>query len=460
MSSQPFFSKQTYISRRQSLKQQVGQGVILLLGNEESSANYKDNWYPFRQDSSFLYYAGISQAGLALIIDCSTGSEILFGDELSIDDIVWTGPLPTLAELAAAAGIQNVFPSKEITKYLKGEVLYLPPYRGEQTIAISSWLNKPLQQIQAGASVALIKAIAKQRSCKTAEELLELDKACTVTSRMHRAVMMGTKEGMYEYEAAAIAQKLMWDYHSQNAFLPIVTINGNVLHNHAHGNKLTSGKMLLFDSGTELPNGYCGDMTRTIPVDKTFTTKQREIYRIVYASYSKAVSLLQPGVKYRDIHLAACTVIADGLKQIGLMKGNVDEAVAAGAHAMFFQCGLGHMMGLDVHDMENLGEPYIGYTDELVKSTQFGLKSLRLGKALEEGYVLTVEPGIYIIPELIDSWRSKGLHTNFINYDLLETYKDFGGIRVEDDYTITATGSRLLGEPLGITLQEVEALRG
>ena len=460
MGNHPFFSTATYIARRQILKQQIGMEIILLPGNEESSANYKDNWYPFRQDSTFLYYAGIAQAGLALIIDASTGDEILFGDELSIEDIIWTGSQPALTDLAAAAGIQKVLPLKEITRYLKEEVLFLPPYRAEHTVNISRWLNKNINEIQAGASVRLIKAIAQQRSCKTAEELVQLDKACTITSRMHRAVMMGAKEGMYEYEVAAIAQKVMWEHHSQNAFLPIVTINGNVLHNHYYGNTLTKGKMLLFDGGTELPNAYCGDMTRTIPVGRTFDTRQREIYTIVHAAYSKAVSLLQPGVKFTAVHLGASTVLAEGLKQIGLMKGDVDEAVAAGAHAMFFQCGLGHMMGLDVHDMENLGEPYIGYTDEVLKSKQFGLKSLRLGKELEEGYVLTVEPGIYIIPELIDSWKTKGLHTNFINYDLLETYKDFGGIRVEDDYVITKDGARLLGEPLEITLQEVEAMRG
>ncbi len=460
MSSFPFFSTATYIARRQTLKQQIGEGIILLPGNEESAINFKDNWYPFRQDSTFLYYAGIAQAGLVLMMDTSTGNDILFGDELSMDDIVWTGSLPTLVELAAAAGIQKVLPLQQLTAYLKGDVLYLPPYRAAQSIAISSWLNRSVHQIKEGASVPLIKAIAKQRSCKTAEELVELDKACTVTSRMHRAVMVGTKEGMYEYEAAAIAQKLMWDYHTQNAFLPIVTIHGNVLHNHAHHNKLTSGKMLLFDSGIELPNGYCGDMTRTIPVDQTFTTRQRELYAIVHAAYSKAVSLLQPGIRYREVHLSACRVLTDGLKQIGLMKGDVDEAVAAGAHTMFFQCGLGHMMGLDVHDMENLGEPYIGYSDTLLKSKEFGLKSLRLGKELEEGYVLTVEPGIYIIPELIDTWKAKGLHSNFINYELLETYKDFGGIRVEDDYAITKEGCRLLGEPLAITWQDVEAMRG
>ena len=453
------FSKETYINMRQVLKKAIGNGIILLLGNEESSINYKDNWYPFRQDSTFLYYAGISLAGLTLILNASTGEEILFGNDLTIDDIVWTGPQPTLSELAQQVGIKKVLPKNEIVKYLEGEILFLPPYRPEHSIKLSNWLGKNLKEIETSQNILLIKTIAKQRSCKTQEELIEIDKACTITSRMHRAVMMGAKEGMYEHEVAAIAQKVAWENHAQNSFLPIVTINGNVLHNNYYGNQLPKGKMLLCDSGAQLQNGYCGDMTRTIPTGKTFDAKQREMYTIVYNSYSKAVSLLKPGVRFKDVHLAACTAIAEGLKQIGLMKGNIQEAVAHGAHAMFFQCGLGHMMGLDVHDMENLGEPYIGYTDELIKSKEFGLKSLRLGKELEEGYVLTVEPGIYIIPELIDLWKSKGLHNNFINYDLLETYKDFGGIRVEDDFVITSNGSKLLGEPLAITLSDVEALR-
>lgn len=438
----------------------TGNGIILLPGNDESSSNYKDNWYPYRQDSSFLYYTGIAQAGLALLLNTATGDEILFGDELSIDDIVWTGPLPTLQELAAAAGIGKVLPPEQLPQHLTGPVHYLPPYRGEQTLKLAAWLGKPPGEIAAGASVPLIKSIAAQRSCKTAEELEQIDQACTVTSRMHRAVITGAREGMYEYEIAGIAQKVLWQHHAGNSFTPIVTTNGNVLHNHYYGNRFTTGKMLLFDSGAELQNGYCGDMTRTIPAGKKFSSRQRELYNIVHAAYAKAVSLLKPGIRYLDVHLAACTVIAEGLKAVGLMKGDAQEAVAAGAHAMFFQCGLGHMMGLDVHDMENLGEPYVGYTETLVKSKQFGLKSLRLGKELEEGYVLTVEPGIYIIPELIDMWKAEGRHTNFINYELLETYKDFGGIRMEDDYAITANGCRLLGEPLAMAVDEVEAMRG
>lgn len=460
MGTYPPFSKETYITRRQVLKSKLGSGRILFLGNEESSANYKDNWYPFRQDSSFLYYAGISLAGLVLVLDASGGDEILFGDDLTIDDIVWTGPQSNLNDLAEEVGIKKVLPLAQLPDYLKGDVHYLPPYRPEHTIKISSWLNKNISEVEKQTSGSLIKAVVSQRSYKTGEELQQLHKAATVTSRMHRAVITGAKEGMYEYEVASIAQKVLWEHHANNSFIPIVTINGNVLHNHYYGHQLTAGKMLLFDGGAELQNGYCGDMTRTIPAGKKFDTRQREIYDIVHTAYSKAVSLLKPGIRFKDVHLAACTAIAEGLKQLGLMKGNVQDAVANGAHAMFFQCGLGHLMGLDVHDMENLGEQYIGYTNDLQKSKEFGLKSLRLGKELEEGYVLTIEPGIYIIPELIDMWREKGLHKEFINYDMLETYKDFGGIRVEDDYAITKDGSLLLGEPLAIAVDDVEALRG
>lgn len=454
------FTAETYTERRGILKSKLAGGAVVLLGNDESSSNFKDNWYHFRQDSTFLYYTGISVAGLVLFIDAAGGEEILFGNELGIDDIIWTGPLPTLQELAAQAGINKVLPLADLPKYITGNIHYLPPYRPEHSVKLSAWLNKKIDEVESNASVLLIKAIASQRIYKTAGELEQLDNAATVTSRMHRAVIMHAREGMYEYEIAGIAQKILWEHHAHNSFQPIVTINGNVLHNHSYGNIFSAGKMLLFDAGAELMNGYCGDMTRTIPAGEKFDTRQKDIYNIVHNAYCKAVSLLKPGIRFKDVHLAACAAIAGGLKQIGLMKGDVQEAVNAGAHAMFFQCGLGHLLGLDVHDMENLGEPYIGYTDELKKSKEFGLKSLRLGKEIEAGYVLTIEPGIYIIPELIDMWKAKGLHNNFINYDLLETYKDFGGIRVEDDYAITEDGCRLLGESLAIAVNDVEAMRG
>jgi Xaa-Pro aminopeptidase len=458
MSSTPFFSKETYIQRRNSLAKQLPNTTVLIMGNEENSINFKDNWNVFRQDSTFLYYTGISIAGLTLIIDTNSGEEIIFGNELTIDEIIWTGSQPTLQELAEKAGIKKVEPSHQIAKYLKGNVAYLPPYRPEHSIKLHHWLGKNMLEIESFVSVPLIKAIANQRSYKSAEEIAQMDLVSTITSRMHKAVILGAKEGMTEHEIVAIGQKTLWENYVNNSFQPIATINGNVLHNHFYGNVFTKGKMLLYDSGAELQNGYCGDLTRTIPV-KTFDTRQREVYEIVHNAHTKAVSLLRPNIEYKDVHLAACVALVEGLIQIGLMKGNAEEAVAQNAHTMFFQCGLGHLIGLDVHDMENLGEEYIGYDDTLKKSKEFGLKSLRLGKKLEEGFAITVEPGIYIIPELIDMWKSTGKNEEFINYNLLETYKDFGGIRLEDTYHITSNGSQLLGEPLAINYKDIEEMR-
>jgi Xaa-Pro aminopeptidase len=457
MNSRPFFGEETYIQRRNQLKIQLPNTLILLLGNDDSSISFKDNWYPFRQDSSFLYFTGIALPALAILINTSTNEEVLFGDDLSIDDIIWTGPQPTLIELASLAGISKVEPSLKITNYLKGDIAFLPAYRPEHSIKLGSWLVKKPNELSA--SIALIKAIANIRSIKTDEEITQLHLAATITSRMHRAIITDARQGMHEHQIVGIGQKVLWENYASNSFQPIATVNGNVLHNHYYGNILSEGKMLLFDSGAELANGYCGDMTRTIPAGEKFTTKQKEIYDIVHNAYATAVSLLKPGIQYKDVHLSACLALAEGLKQIGLMKGDMHEAVAAGAHTMFFQCGLGHLIGLDVHDMENLGEQYIGYNESQLKSKEFGLKSLRLGKELAAGFAITVEPGIYIIPELIDLWRSEAKNDAFINYDLLETYKTFGGIRVEDDFVITATGSQLLGEPLAISSDDIEAMR-
>jgi Xaa-Pro aminopeptidase len=453
------FEAPIYAQRRQILSQDLATTQsIVLFGNQESPTNFKDNWFPFRQDSSFLYFTGIALADLALVIT-PDNEAILFGNELSIDDIVWTGAQPSLSELAALAGISKVLPLAELHKYVSTSSLFLPPYRAEHRLNLMTYLGLSAQEIDAKVSVPLIKAVAKQRNIKSAQEIVYMDQASTITSRMHRAVITGATKGMYEHQVGALGQKVLWDHSALNSFLPIVTINGNVLHNHYYGNQFTNGKLLLFDSGAELMNGYCGDMTRTIPSGRNFSTKQKELYDVAYNAYLHAVTMLKPGVLFKDIHLAACTKLVEGLTQIGLMKGNAEDAVSQGAHAMFFQCGLGHMMGLDVHDMESLGEAYVGYTDELKKSTQFGLKSLRLGKTLEEGHVVTVEPGIYIIPQLIDMWQAQGLHQEFINYDMLNTYRDFGGIRMEDAYALTATGSQLLGEPLAMASADVEALR-
>jgi Xaa-Pro aminopeptidase len=461
------FDKHVYVARRQALKENIGtDGIILLMGNEDSSMNYKDNAYLFRQDSSFLYYFGLDVQGLTAIIDTDTGEEVIFGDELTIDDIVWTGTLPTVSEMASMVGVQKTTPCNQITHYIhkaitSGRAVHiLPPYRPENKIKLAAWLNTGLGGIDRYVSLKLVKAVISQRLYKTPLEVDEIEKAVSTSVDMELAVIKHTRPGIKEYELVAKAHEVAIAANSRLGYPAIITTHGQTLHTHYYGNTLQEGRMVLSDIGAENPMHYGGDLTRTFPVGKTFTTRQKEIYEIVLASMDHAISLLKPGVRYKDIHLQACEKLAEGLKQVGLMKGDPAEAVVAGAHTMFFQCGLGHMLGMDTHDMEDLGEQYVGYTDTLKKETKiFGLKSLRLGRELEPGFVLTVEPGVYIIPELIDRWQAEKKYTDFINYDVLNTYRDFGGIRIEDNFLITDTGSRLLGKYLPKTLKEIEGLK-
>lgn len=458
--TQHFFEQSIYAARRKKLVSTVGSGLILFLGNKEASINFKDNWYPFRQDSSFLYYFGISQPDLAGIIDIDNGAEYLFGDELTIDQIVWTGNLPSLTELAEKIGVSNVLAMSKLESMLSGKAVhYLPPYRSDHSITLSQLLSKSIDKVNSGYSAALINAIAPQRAIKSKEEIVELDKAVSITSAMHLAVMKAARPGMKEHELVGVAKKVASDHNVSLSFPPILTKDGQILHSHYHGNTLKDGDMLLFDGGTESESFYAGDMTRTFPVGKTFTAQQKEMYQVMHDAHVAAIAMLAPGQRFLDIHLHACQKLVEGLKNVGLMKGDPEEAVAAGAHTMFFQCGLGHFMGLDVHDMENLGEQCVGYTDTLIKSTEFGLKSLRLGRTLEEGHVVTVEPGLYLIPELIDLNKAAGKYLDFINYDKLEAFRDFGGMRVEDDFVITKTGADLLGTPLASSIEDIEAIR-
>ncbi|SMD34440.1 Xaa-Pro aminopeptidase [Reichenbachiella faecimaris] len=459
------FSKDTYIRRRNRLRKDVGNGLIVLLGNEESSINFKDNWYHFRQDSSFLYFGAVALPSLTAIFDCDSGEDMILGDELTIDDIVWTGPQPSIASLAAQSGITKTAPSSQIETLLKNAISagrhihFIPPYREEHVTKLSAWTGKSIDEIRSGESIALIKAIISQRNIKTSEEIVELHKAVDLTSAMHLAAMQYAKPGMKEAEIAARVNQVALAGEGQLSFPVIMTKNGQVLHNHYHGNTIQEGDMILCDTGAEIPSGYAGDMTRTFPVSAQFSETQRELYQTVLNAHEVAISALKPGIRYKDVHLLACVELAKGLTEVGLMKGNPEEAVAAGAHTMFFQCGLGHMMGMDVHDMENLGEPLVGYSDTLKKSTEFGLKSLRLGKELEAGFVITVEPGIYIIPELIDQWKAENKYAEFLNYDKLESYKSFGGIRIEEDFVITENGADLLGKPVAKTVKDVEEIR-
>lgn len=460
------FEKKVYLQRRAALQSKLNSGILLFLGNEDSPMNFKDNIYHFRQDSTFLYYFGINDPSLAAIIDLDEDETILFGNEMSIDDIVWMGRQKTLAEKSADSGLSKILPLDQLETYLKKyqeknrPVHFLPPYRPENIIKLTNWFDVPTNQLKERASLSFIKAVVAQRSIKSVEEIAELDRAASISADIHLMVMQQAKPGMYERELAAKIQREALASGGNLAYPVILTVQGEILHNHYYGNQLKEGQLVLNDSGVETALGYAGDLTRTFPVGKTFSAEQKDVYDIVLNAYHYAKDLLAPGVRYLDVHLASCKMLAQGLKDIGLMKGNIDDAVQAGAHAMFFQCGTGHMMGLDVHDMEDLGEQYVGYTNDLVKNTtQFGLKSLRLGKELEAGYVLTVEPGIYIIPELIDRWKASSEFAEFINYDKLETFRNFSGIRVEDDFLITDSGSRMLGKHLALTTEEIEAIR-
>lgn len=459
------FSKETYIHRRQALKKAVGSGLIIFPGNEEVGMNYRDNIYHFRQDSSFLYYSGIDRPSLFLLIDVDANIEILFGNDLTIDQTIWTGPQETLNIAAEKSGITTVQPLSFAEAMIKNAlqqkraIHFLPPYRSAITLKLSNWLEISPLLLAEKASVKLSKTIVAQRSYKTDEELVEIEKGVDITAAMHLKAIQFSRPGMAEYEVAAHVESTATGLGGHLAFPTILTVNGQYLHNHAGSNILQEGQLVLCDSGAETSMRYAGDMTRTFPVSKTFTAQQKEIYNIVLQAEEAAIATLKPGTLFKNSHLTACKEILAGLKSLGLVKGDLDEAVAAGAHTLFFQCGLGHMMGLDVHDMENIGEEYVGYTDTLKKSTEFGLKSLRLGKELEEGFVLTVEPGIYFVPELIDLWQAEKKYSEFINYDKVQAYRNFGGIRIEEDFLITKDSYRLLGKPLAKTAEEIEALR-
>lgn len=456
------FAKETYVQRRAQLKKNMGSGVLLFLGNDEQGLHYEDNTFRYRQDSTFLYYFGLSFAGLSAIIDIDEDKEIIFGDELTIDHIVWMGTQPTLKEKSERVGISEISPSAEIVNYLhravqKGRAVhYLPPYRAEHKLKLMDWLGIPPAH-QEG-SVPFIRAVVAQRNYKSAEEIVEIEKACNVTADMHTTAMKVIRPGMYEYEVVAEMNRIAEMNNCQLSFATIATINGQTLHNHYHGNKVKSGDLFLIDAGAEVESGYAGDMSSTVPADKTFTSKQRAVYEIQNAMHLAAVNALRPGIPYMEVYELTARTLVEGMKGLGLMKGNADDAVREGAHALFYPHGLGHMMGLDVHDMENLGELWVGYNGQ-PKSTQFGRKSQRLAIPLEPGFVLTVEPGIYFIPELIERWSGEKKFTDFINYDKLEEYRHFGGIRNEEDYLITADGARRLGKKIPVTPEEVEALR-
>lgn len=459
------FETSVYQNRRKKLMEKMSGGLVLILGNGEAPANYTDNTYKFRQDSSFSYFFGLNLPGFAGVLDVDAGKEYIFGNDVEIDDIIWMGPQPLVKDLAARVGVETTFPFPELAVCLKDAISkgrrihFLPPYRFRNMVLLEDLLGIHHSLIKTYASLELIKAVVSLRSVKEPCEIEEITKACNIGYEMHTAAMRHCKPGVKEQYIAGLIEGIAASYGSMVSFPVIMSQNGETLHNHDHSQILQQGRMMLTDAGAETVMNYCSDFTRTVPVGGKFTSRQKDVYNIVLACNNEAIRLARPGVTYQYVHLEVCKVLAQGLKDLGLMKGDVNEAVAAGAHALFMPHGLGHMMGLDVHDMEDLGQIYVGYDDEVRPIQQFGTSSLRMGRRLQEGFVITDEPGCYFIPALIDQWKQQGTHKDFLVYDKIESFKDFGGIRLEDDILITAEGSRFLGDKrTPITVEEVEEI--
>ncbi len=458
------FKKEVYTDRRNKLRAEVKSGIALFLGNVDAAFNYPANQYHFRQDSNFLYFFGLQNPGFAGVIDFDNDKDYIFGNDFEIDDIIWMGVQPKVASLAAKAGVENTTPYDDLVKFISEakkegrKIHFLPPYRGETVIELSALLGIDNADVKANSSVELIKGVVALKEIKSIVEIAEIEKAVATAYEMHTTSMKMAKPGVVEQEIAGTIEGISIALGGPVSFPIILSQDGQTLHNHSHSNVLELGRMMVTDAGAETHECYASDITRTVPVGGKFNTRQAEIYQIVLDANMVAIDAIKPGLKYRDVHFLVARTIIEGLKKAGLMKGDTDEALAAEAHTLFMPHGLGHMMGMDVHDMEGLGEDYVGYDDTTKRATTFGTAYLRLGKELKPGYVLTVEPGIYFIPDLIDQFRSEGKFINFVNYDKLETYKDFGGIRIEDDILVTEEGHRVLGKPIPKTIAEVETV--
>ena len=458
------FPKETYVNRRELLRRKVGNGLILIFGNNDAPSNYPANAYKFRQDSSFLYYFGQHRDGLVGVIDADSGEEWLIGNDIDLDDIIWFGSVDSVADMAEQSGVGKSAPMSRLESLVQDardggrKVHYLPPYRHDTMIQIMDLLGIHPSKQREQASLALIKAVVEQRVVKSAEEIAEIERACAIGYDMHTTAMRMCRPGVTEQEIAGAITGIALSRGCGVSFQSILSMHGEIQHGYPSPRPLEAGRLMLCDCGAETNENYCSDNTRVTPISGKFTQKQKEIYQIVADAHDRVKEIARPGMKWLNCHLEAARVITEGLKAVGLMRGDTEEAVRAGAHAMFFVHGLGHHMGMDVHDMEGLGQIYVGFDDEVRPSTQFGLNCLRCGRRIQEGWVMTDEPGIYFIPALIDDWKSRGHNAEFINFDLVEQYRDFGGIRLEDDLLITADGCRYLGEKrIPYHVEELEA---
>jgi Xaa-Pro aminopeptidase/Xaa-Pro dipeptidase len=457
------FEREVYVLRRERLASKLESGLALFLGNEEAPLNYRDNHYPFWQDASFRYFWGLDEAGLAATLDFDGGGETLYGHEPTLDDIVWTGPLPSLARRGERIGVADCRDRSRLAADLRAAldagrtVHVLPPYRGDGRLELASLLDCSPSAVDARVSEALVRAVISIRSPKEPREVEEIERAIAVSYETHTTAMRATRPGRHEWEVVREVEACHARHGSPLSFPIILSVRGEVLHNHGHANRMESGQLVVHDSGAISPEGYASDITRTFPVSGTFDSRQREIYEIVLKALADATAAVAPGTPFIDVYKTAARSQMEGLKELGLARGDVHEAVELGAHAAFLQCGTGHMLGLDVHDMEALGEDLVGYDESVRRSELFGVAYVRLGRALEPDWVVAVEPGIYFIPELIDRWAAEGKFPDFVNWEAVRAYRDFGGIRIEDDVLVTSGGRRVLGRPIPKTVAEIES---
>lgn len=461
------FAKETYIGRRAELARRVGKGLILLPGNPEVPNNYPNNTYYFRQDSTFRYYFGLDIPSMMGVIDAESGEAMLFGDDFTVEDIIWTGPMPTIAEQGAEVGVMKTFPLAEVRTLLRKAieqnrpVHYLPPYRAELKISLAELLGIRLDMLHERKSLDLMFAVAEMREKKSAEEVEALERAFKIGYQMHITAMRMCRPGVVEREIAGRLEGIAKSYGQGVSFPTIVTQHGEILHNHNHDGVLEAGRLLLVDGGGESVEGYCSDHTRTYPVSGKFSDLQRDIYNIVLRAHGEVKDLIKPGMMYTDIHRAAYLSLADGLKGMGLIKSTAEDAVDAGAMYLFMPHGLGHGMGMDVHDLENIGERSFDFTTVAERAAKSATCVHRSTWRVEPGTVMSDEPGLYFIPALIDKCRAEGKFSGIVDYDALDAYRTFGGIRIEDDVLVTATGSRFIGDKLlPLTVDELEAVVG
>lgn len=461
------FSAKTYATRRQTLRTKIGAGVILLPGNTLTPNNYPNNTYYFRQDSSFRYYFGLNVPAIVGVIDADSGEELLFGNDFAVEDIIWTGPQPTLRELGEGVGITNTHPLTDLQAYLTRAVMlgrrvhYLPPYRGETKLQLSELLGIGITMLHEYKSVELMMAVAEMREKKSIEEIEAMERAFHIGYQMHTTAMRMCRAGVVERQIAGAIEGIAKSYGQGVSFPSIVSQHGETLHNLNADGILQDGRLLLCDAGGESIEGYCSDHTRTYPVSGKFSSKQRDIYNIVLAAHDRVAEIIAPHMMYTEVHNTSYMVMAEGLIGLGLLKGTAADAVASGAMTMLMPHGLGHGLGMDVHDCEAMGERSFDFSAIAERAAKSATCIYRAAWRIEPGTVLTDEPGLYFIPALIDKCKAEGKYKGIVNYDMLDTYRDFGGIRIEDDILVTENGSRMLGDrKIPVTVEELEAVVG